>query len=82
MIIIPKTAVITIDVFYYYPDFPLLIQEFIWSTDDTIPDLPRIRKFLNYWENNLDGVIHHVVLAGLDNLGPKEYRSVNEIFPV
>lgn len=82
MIILPKTTLITIDVFYFYPDFPLLIQEFIWSTEDTIPGLPRIKRFLDHWEHNLDGIIHHVVLAGLDEKGPREFQNVQEIFQV
>jgi len=82
ILLFPKKSLITVDVFYFYPDFPLVIQEFVWQTDDIVPELPRVEKFLRYWEKNIEGLIHHVILCGDGIDGPKEFRTVNEIFTV
>lgn len=81
LILPPKQTIITVDVFYYFPDHPLLIQEFMWQTEDVVPEMPRIRKFLTYWQNNIDGLIKEVVLFGLNPNGdPCRFQTVDEIF--
>jgi len=82
IVIIPIKRIITVDVFYYLPDYPLIIQEFICQFDDTVPDLPRVKKFLRFWETDIDGLIRHIVLAGIDDTGPKKFSTVDEIFSV
>lgn len=82
IILFPKKSLITVDVFYFFPDFPLVIQEFVWQTDDIVPELPRVHKFLRYWENNIEGLIHHVILAGDGLGGAREFKTVDEIFTV
>ena len=79
MILFPKKSLVTIDVFYFYPDTPSLIQEFLWQTDDLVPEFPRIEKFLRYWETNIEGKIHHIILA-TDSLGAREFETIDEIF--
>ena len=49
MLILRKNLV-TVDILYYIPEHTIL-QEFIWQTDDLVPDIPRVHKFLNYWKN-------------------------------
>ena len=61
MLILRKNLV-TVDIFYYIPEYTIL-QEFIWQTDDVVPDIPRVHKFLNYWKNNIDSVIHEIFLS-------------------
>jgi len=82
IILFPQKSLITVDVFYFYPDTPNLIQEFLWQTEDIVPELPRIEKFLRYWEANIEGRIHHVILAGIGLDGPKKFSTVDEIFTV
>lgn len=53
---------VTVDIFYYMPDYNSLIQEFIWQTTDVKPDYPRVHKFLNYWKDNIDAIIKEIVL--------------------
>jgi len=48
---------VLIRIYYYLPDYSSLVQEFMWSTMDIIPEYPRINKFLNYWHENIDAVI-------------------------
>lgn len=80
IILLPKKSIITIDVFYYFPEYPLLIQEFVWQTEDRVPEIPRTRKFLKYWETNIDGLIKEVILSGLNSDGSAtRFQSVDEI---
>lgn len=67
---------VTVDVFYYLPDYPSLINEFVWQCDDVVPNLPRVHRFLNYWKQNNLAVISQVLVAISDN---KNYRSADLI---
>jgi len=58
-----KRVVLTTRVFYYLPDYPNLIQEFLWQVEDIHPDLLRLHKFLNYWHKNIDVVINSVEVS-------------------
>jgi uncharacterized protein Usg len=59
MIIIKKT-IVTVNVFYWMPEYSNIIQQFIWQTNDIKPEYPRVHKFLNYWHDNIDAVISEV----------------------
>ena len=49
-------------VVYYIPDYLHLVNEFIWQTEDQQPDYPRINRFLDYWDKNIDGPIKEVYI--------------------
>ena len=55
--ILHKWTVATVQVVYYIPDYLHIVNEFVWQTEDQIPEFPRITKFLNYWDKNIDGPI-------------------------
>ena len=55
-----RKNLILIDVYYYMPDPPHLIQEFIWQTDDITPELPRV---------HIDAVIQEVKVSYTDGSG-------------
>ena len=61
--IIIKNTIVTVNVFYWMPDYQYILQQFIWQTDDVRPQYPRIHKFLNYWHDNIDAVISEVNIA-------------------
>ncbi len=44
------------------PDYRHILQTFFWQTEDITPDIPRIHKFLNYWENNIEAKIKKVLI--------------------
>ena len=44
------------------PDYLNLVNEFIWQTRDQLPDYPRIERFLEYWDQNIDGPIKEVFI--------------------
>ena len=34
----------------------------MWQTEDTLPEYPRIKQFLDYWDKNIDGPIKEVYI--------------------
>lgn len=53
----------TAEIIYRMPDHPAVLQTFIWQHLDIAPDFPALRRFLDFWEKNLDGPIHSVRVA-------------------
>ena len=53
----------TAQILYHLPDHPKLLQEFLWQHLDMAPKFPVLRKFLDFWTQNLDGALHSVTVA-------------------
>ena len=66
----------TAHILYHMPDFPKLLQEYIWQDLDLAPQFPVLKKFLRFWEGNLDGRLHSVKVAHCELIKPAEIRSV------
>jgi len=69
-----KRNIVLLDIYYYMPDHTNLVQEFIWQTEDTTPNLPRVHKFLGYWKENIDATIQQILIS-ID--GKAAYRNVD-----
>jgi uncharacterized protein Usg len=81
MLIIPKIKPVVLQIIYYLPDHPMLLQEFTWGFEDKIPELVRAHKFLNHWKSNIDAIIAEILISIND--GPKtNWRSVDEILNI
>lgn len=76
MVILKNWQLVTIDVFYYRPDYKSLIQEFIWQTEDIVPELRRTHKFLNHWHKNIDAVVQEVQIS-INDKAYGTYRTVD-----
>ena len=66
----------TAEVLFYMPDHPALLQSFLWQTLDEAPDFPRIQRFLNFWREQIDAVIHSVQISSVQQIGPGRLRPV------
>ncbi len=64
----------TAEILYHLPDHPRLLQIFLWQDMDLAPDYPQLRKFLDFWERELDGPLHSVNVASVSLIGPAEMR--------
>jgi uncharacterized protein Usg len=61
------TAQLTfIQVYYYMPDYPSVINEFAWQTMDIYPRFPRTKRFLDFWSKNIDAKINQIYLGYTD----------------
>lgn len=65
---------IIVNVLYWMPDYNNILQQFMWSTEDVVPEYPRVKKFLNFWHENIEAVISEVQIA---NSQTRSYRSVD-----
>jgi len=62
------------------PDYPHLLQSFVWQTMDIAPEFPSVAKFLSHWERNIEAVIYSVKVASKALAKPAEFRRVNSIW--
>jgi len=53
----------TAQIFYRLPDFPAVLQTFLWQKLDLAPEYPELRKFLDFWRANIEGELHSVQVA-------------------
>ena len=63
VIIIKRKTLVTLNIFYWMPDYENILQQFVWQTMDVKPKYPRIYRFLDYWHNNIDAVMNEVVIC-------------------
>jgi uncharacterized protein Usg len=66
----------TAEILYRMPDYPTLIQSFVWQDYDLHPEFPKLRRFLEFWSRNIDGKLFRVRVAHTPLIGPSELRSV------
>ena len=79
MIWVQKKHLVLVDVLYWMPDYENVLQEFIWQTDDYVPKLPRIHKFLNFWYKEIDAVISEVSVSYGDESKMRYTDFIREI---
>lgn len=64
----------TAEILYYFPDYPDLLQQYLWQDYDHAPQFPSLKKFIAYWEENLDGKLHSIRIANAGLITPGEWR--------
>lgn len=67
----------TAEVLYYMPDHPSLLQSFVWQTQDAAPKYPRLLRFLDFWRQEIEAVIHTVRVVHLGIISPAHWRNVD-----
>lgn len=66
---------VILQIYYYRPDFPSIIQDFTWGYDDIVPELIKTHKFLNFWHKNINAVIAEALIRINDGY-QKNWRIV------
>lgn len=67
----------TAEIRYHMPDFPKLLQTFVWQELDIAPRFPELKRFLEFWESSLDGKLHSVTVASCEMIQPSEISLVD-----
>ena len=62
VIIIKRKTLVTLNIFYWMPDYENILQQFVWQTIDVKPKYPRIYRFLDYWHNNIDAKLSEIII--------------------
>ena len=50
----------TAEFFYRMPDFQNVLNSFVWQDYDLAPDHPKLLKFIEFWQEELEGPLHSV----------------------
>lgn len=68
----------TAEILYHMPDYPGLLQSFIWQKLDLAPKYPVLCRFLDFWQRELDGSLHSVRIAQKGVVSAAEIRIVGD----
>jgi uncharacterized protein Usg len=67
----------TAEILYRMPDYPELLQAFVWQDLDLAPRYPVLHGFLDFWTKNIEGRLHSVRVAVCGIITPVEMPYVN-----
>lgn len=70
----------TAEITYRLPDAHSVLQTFLWQEYDLAPQFPELKKFLEFWERELEGPVHSVRLAHAALIKPAEIRFTDHEF--
>lgn len=67
----------TAEILYHMPDYPKLLQTFLWQEYDLAPEFPELHRFLTFWERKIDGKLHSVRVANKKLITADDIRLCN-----
>jgi uncharacterized protein Usg len=67
----------TASILYRMPDYPAILQTYIWQEYDLAPRFPELRRFLDFWTRSLNGPLHSVTVAHAVLFKPAEIQFSN-----
>ena len=70
----------TAHILYRRPDYRWLLQTYVWQNYDLCPDFPALSKFLEFWQDQIEGPLHSVTVAHAKLVKPHEIRPVDGVF--
>ena len=70
----------TAHIFYRRPDHPWLLQSYVWQDYDLCPAFPMLQRFLQFWQERLEGPLHSVTVAHSRLIKPAEMRTIDGEF--
>ena len=68
----------TIKVIYFLPDYNSILQEFVFQQYDTLPEYPKLKKFIRFWRKNIEAEIHRVDFSSMFS----EYKFVETVLTI
>jgi len=73
-LVLPDYRLTTAEILYRLPDHPAVLQTYVWQDLDIAPKFPVLRRFLDFWQRELDGKLHMVRVATRGIVQPAEFR--------
>jgi len=70
----------TANILYRLPDYPAIVQSYVWQEYDLHPNFPELHKFLDFWTQSLEGKLHSVLVAHARLIRPAEISVVDAEF--
>lgn len=50
------------EILYFVPDSREILQSYLWQEYDYTPYYPNLKKFLEFWDKELDGRLYNVIV--------------------
>lgn len=72
----------TVEIHYYLPDHPSLLQQFVWQQYDEAPHFPALARFLDHWRREIEAPLHSIRVAHSRLLGPTEWRAIDGMITI
>lgn len=70
----------TAEMLYHMPDYPSVLNTFVWQDYDLAPDHDRLLSFIDFWRSELEGPLHSVRFCHRKMISPGEWRHVTGEF--
>lgn len=70
----------TIEILYWMPDHPSVLQSFIWQRYDLPPDYPELHRFLEFWRRNIEATLHSVRISAAEPYRPARMRNARAVY--
>lgn len=65
----------TAEFFYHMPDHVHVLNSFIWQEYDIAPDHPRLFKFIEFWQEKIEGPLHSVRFTHRRMIGAGQWQN-------
>ncbi len=65
----------TAELFYHMPDYPHVLNSFVWQEYDLAPDHERLFEFIGFWKEEIEGPLHSVRFCHRRMLSSGEWRN-------
>jgi uncharacterized protein Usg len=65
------------EIIYYLPDYKDILQSYVWQDYDYIPDFPNLKKFVTFWDKEIEGKIHSLKISSQSELHRVEFYYPN-----
>jgi len=72
----------TANIIYRLPDYPSIVQSYVWQEYDICPQFPELHRFLDFWTRSLEGKLHSIIVAHASLIRPCEIDVVGNEFHV
>jgi uncharacterized protein Usg len=70
----------TAEIFYRMPDYRNVLNTFVWQDYDLAPDYPQLFRFIEFWQDKIEGPLHSVRFTHRKLISPGEWRHVKGEF--
>ncbi|MCD7110376.1 usg protein [Rhizobium sp. DKSPLA3] len=70
----------TAEILYRMPDRQAILQSYIWQHYDLAPHFPEMKRFLQFWQETLDGPLHSVRYVHRKLISAGDWRALKGEF--
>jgi uncharacterized protein Usg len=70
----------TAHILYRLPDYRDILQTYIWQEYDLSPEFPSLKRFLSFWQREIEGPLHSVTIAHHRLIKPSDFRNARALY--